>query len=267
MSAAALTIVPGIDHFSVSGITTYLKCPRQYEHRYILRTPPAHRPGNLAFGSAVHSSLALFYSRLMGGFDEPTHEELAQEFADSWKRELESDIPVLLDEKDTPEILLDRGVGMLEVFCEKAPRPHRVLSVEDSFSVELPTPPGHGYLPRFVGRIDSLVEDSDGSCRLLEHKTAARRYSESKLAYDLQPTAYSLALRQMGIEAQVTFQVLLKTKTPALAIHDVSRTEQDHADLIETIIGVHRAVEAGAFYPVRDWWCKSCQYAGPCLAG
>jgi putative RecB family exonuclease len=123
------------------------------------------------------------------------------------------------------------------------------------------------FLPKLIGRFDALVEDPDGRVRLLEHKTSSRRFSESRLAHDLQPTAYGLALLRRGIEATVTFQVLLKTKTPALELYDVERGPQDHRDLIETIIGVHRAVEAGAFHPVRDWWCQGCPYSGPCVAG
>ena len=112
-----------------------------------------------------------------------------------------------------------------------------------------------------------MVEDADGRTRLLEHKTSSRRYSEAKLAHDLQPTAYSLALQRMGIDAGVTYQVLLKTKTPTLELYEIERGPQDYRDLIETIIGVHRAVEAEAFHPIRDWWCQGCPYAGPCLAG
>jgi putative RecB family exonuclease len=248
-------------HVSVSSVTTYIRCPRQYEHRYQLGTPPSHRPGSLAFGSAVHSALALFYGRLMQGMAEPSVEELADELSDAWSRELHDDIPVLFDNDDTPDGLRDRGVAMLRVFHEKAPRPACVLAVEDSFRIEVVDDETGEVLPDFVGRFDALVEDDDGRTRLLEHKTAARRYSESKLAHDLQPSAYSLALSRMGIKARVTYQVLLKTKVPALELYEVERGPQDYRDLIETIIGVHRAVEAGAFHPIRDWWCQGCPYA------
>jgi CRISPR/Cas system-associated exonuclease Cas4 (RecB family) len=70
----------------------------------------------------------------------------------------------------------------------------------------------------------------------------------------------------MGLEARVAFQVLLKTKTPAIEVYPVERSELDHRFLLHTIAGVHRAVMAGAFPPVRDWWCKGCPYAVPCLA-
>jgi CRISPR/Cas system-associated exonuclease Cas4 (RecB family) len=199
--------------------------------------------------------------------EEPGVDELADEFSDAWRRELAGDLPVLLDGNDNPDGLQDRGVAMARAFHRDAPRPNRVLAVEEAFSIDVLDPDTAEVLPRFVGRLDSLVVDADRRTRLLEHKTAARRYSESRLAHDLQPTAYSLALSTMGIEATVTFQVLLKSKAPTLVLYDLERSRQDHHDLVQTLIGVHRSILAGAFYPVRDWWCRGCQYAGPCLAG
>ena len=262
----ALAEKPVPDHTSVTALTTYLKCPRQAEHRYILKTPPAFRPGNLAFGSAVHSALGLFYGRRMAGMAEPSVEELGADFTDAWHRELEGDVPMLLDDGETEDGLRDRGVAMLQIFHEKAERPVTVLGVEQSFTAQVHDPETGEVLPPLVGRLDAIVEDRSGSFTVLEHKTAAKRYSDMKLRWDLQATAYSWAVQSMGLEAKVAFQVLLKTKTPALELYPVERSELDHRYFLHTIAGVHRAVMAGAFPPVRDWWCHGCPYAVPCLA-
>jgi putative RecB family exonuclease len=267
MSVKLPVTAPVIDHVSVSSITTYLKCPRQWEHRYLLATPPAHVPGVLAFGKAIHAALALFYGKLRRCMEEPTVEELGQMFSDRWGQELAGDIPVLLDDGDTAGNLKDKALEMLRAFVDKAHRPVRVLGVEESFSVELHYPTSGHSLPLFVGWLDAVVEVEGGRLLILEHKTAARRYSESKLAHDLQATGYSLAAQLMGTPADVAFQVLSKTKSPTLDLHLVKRNVQDHLDFLQTVAGVLRAVEAGAFYPVRDWWCRGCPYAGPCLAG
>jgi putative RecB family exonuclease len=263
----ALAEQPVPDHTSVTALTTFLRCGRLYENRYVLKTPPAFRPGNLAFGTAVHSALGLFYGRRMAGMDEPLAEELAADFSDAWTRELRAgDVPVLLDDGDTEDGLRDRGVAMLGVFHEKAERPVTVLGVEQSFTVEVHDPENGEVLPPLVGRLDAIVEDRGGNFVVLEHKTAAKRYSHMKLRWDLQATAYSWAVQSMGLEARVAFQVLLKTKTPAIELYPVERSELDHRFLLHTIAGVHRAVMAGAFPPVRDWWCKGCPYAVPCLS-
>ena len=85
---AALAVLRAESHVSISAITCYTSCPRQHQHRYVLHTPPAHRPGALVFGSAMHEALAAFYQRLMDGQPEPTVEELETVFSEAWRRQL-----------------------------------------------------------------------------------------------------------------------------------------------------------------------------------
>ena len=266
---SALAMLRAEEHFSISAIGTYLRCPSQYAHRYIYRTPPSHRAGALAFGTAVHTALALFYQHLMDGQPEPTVEELAASFSDTWTRELDSDIPVLLDGKDTPDSARDKGVAMLQVFHEQAPRPHKVLGVEEPFSIEVIDPrTGTAFSERLVGVFDAVDQGVDGQLTIREHKSAARRWPQNRIDNDLQITAYHMAAPLVGLpEATVTLQVLLKTKQPALELYSPTRTDRDRQDLLQVISGVLRSIRAGADYPVRDWWCGGCPYAGPCMAG
>ena len=266
---SALDALRAEQHLSVSAIGCYIRCPRTYEHRYLLKTPPTHRAGALAFGSAIHTALALFYSRIMAEQPEPPADELAASFSDTWTHQLAGDIPVLLDGKVTPDSLKDKGVEMVKVFHEQAPRPFKVLGVEEAFSIEIVDPQtGTPFAERLVGVFDAVVQDGDGSHRILEHKTAARRWGRTRLAHDLQVTAYTLAAPMVGLPgASVTLQVLLKTKQPALEVYHPTRTDRDHRDLLHLISGVLCAIKVGAFYPSREWWCSGCPYAGPCLTG
>ncbi len=266
---SALAALRAEEHISISAIGSYLRCPASYCHRYILHTPASHRAGALAFGSAIHEALALFYSHLMQGQPEPTTEELAASFSDRWTHELDSDIPVLLDGKDTPDSARDKGVALVKVFHDKVPRPHKVLGVEEPFSIEVIDPrTGAAFSERLVGVFDAVVQDEDGTLRILEHKTAARRWNKTRLDHDLQVTGYNLAAPLVGLpDATVTLQVLLKTKQPALELYSPTRTDRDRQDFMQVLSGVLCAVKVGAFYPVRDWPCASCPYAGPCMAG
>jgi hypothetical protein len=189
-------------------------------------------------------------------------------FVDAWNRELGKDVPVLFDQSESRDRLKDLGKAMIDTFMATAPAPHVVLAVEEAFRAELHDPETGEVLPDLVGRFDAVVEDEKGRRTILEHKTAARRYAEDKLEHDLQPTAYALAAKLLGLgEVAITYQVLLKQRKPSLVLYDVTRSKQDHHDFLETVAGVTRAVEARAFFPQRGWWCRSCQYAGPCLAG
>jgi len=75
-------------------------------------------------------------------------------------------------------------------------------------------------------------------------------------------------VRQLGLDIEgVTFQVLTKATTPVVQVEDVERDAAAEDDLLLTIVGVFRAIDAGAFYPVRGWQCRGCGYALRCTAG
>ncbi len=171
MTRSALAVLRSEAHVSVSSIGCYSRCPEQYFHRYIAHTPPSHRSSALAFGSAVHTALAHFYTELMHGRPEPEPDELISIFSDAWTRELASTIPVLFDKADA-DSLRDKGVEMVRLFHVEAPRPHRVIGVEEPFSIEICDPrTGEVFDERLVGAIDAITQDEDGRYVLLEHKT------------------------------------------------------------------------------------------------
>jgi putative RecB family exonuclease len=119
-----------------------------------------------------------------------------------------------------------------------------------------------------VGAIDAVMMDAEGQTRILEHKTASRRWTEDKQTNDLQVTVYSFVAPMIGFdEASVNVQLFLKQKKPAIEIINLYRTEQDRRDLMQIINGCLIAINAGAFFPRRDWQCRGCAYSGPCLAG
>ena len=98
-----------------------------------------------------------------------------------------------------------------------------------------------------------------------EHKTAARRWTDDQLRYDQQPTLYRIAARQLGFgNVRLRLQVVTKTKVPAIYVDEVDRTADDETEALETVVGVLHAVDAGIFFPIRGFQCRSCPYADPC---
>jgi putative RecB family exonuclease len=260
---AVLKLLRDEPHVSVSALQSYLKCPSQFAHRYLRKTPIENRPGALAFGSAMHAALARYYSALRDGVAAPVADEMAQTFRDVWQREAESDPPLLLGEHETVDILTDTGMAMLAEFAAQVVAPATVTDVEMPFAVEVDKDG-----TRLVGVLDAVVRDEDGAYRILEHKTAGRRWTSDRLASDLQLSAYNLAAPLLGLgNAAVDVQLLLKTKKPAFEVLHTARTDADRRDLVATVSGVTKAIKAGAFYPVRDWHCRGCAYAGACVAG
>lgn len=256
-------------HISFSAINTYLRCPRQYQYRYILRIPPSHRSAALAYGTATHAALAMFYEHIQSNKPEPSVKEMQAVFTDSWHQQQGGEIPVLLNDGETPEGLVESANALIAVFHEQAPRPHKVIGVEEAFSIEChDSDTGEVFQERLVGVFDAIAQDKNGQYRVLEHKSAGRRWAESQRENDLQVSAYSLAAGMTGLgDAEITVQLLLKNKKPAIEVYNLRRTEADRRDFLRVASGVIRAVNAGIFYPRRDFFCRNCEYAGPCMAG
>lgn len=255
-------------YISISQVKSYLMCPRKYELHYILREEPAFVPVALAFGSAFHAALAGYYGEIRAT-GEPLRRDLVLDvFRNEWARTEEGPVPLQPDNQDEgTDQIVDKGVAMLHAFLEHAGQagPPEVESVELSFAVPIcDVDTGEQLEEVLVGAVD-LVLREDGQRVIVEHKTAAKKYGLDQLRFDIQPTAYKVAARAMGLgDVALRYQVITKTKIPAVQVADVHRDEQDEDDFLRTVGGVLRAIDAGVSYPVRGWACRTCPWRGPC---
>ncbi|MBI5543814.1 MAG: PD-(D/E)XK nuclease family protein [Deltaproteobacteria bacterium] len=255
---------------SVSQVKTYLRCPRQFELKYVRGVPAAFLPAPLVFGSAFHSALAAYYGEMEVSGMPLRRDHVLDVFRTEWARALDGPVPLQVDEEeDAATSLVDKGVSMLHAFVEHAEKNLEgvtVEAVESSFAVVIHDPDsGEPLEEQLVGTMDLVVLDH-GQRVVVEHKTSAKKYSADQLRYDLQLTGYKIAARQAGMgDVGLRFQVITKAKVPAVQVVDVARDDQDEEDFVRTAVGVLRAIDAGVSYPVRStWMCRSCQYAHAC---
>lgn len=255
---------------SVSQVKCYLRCPRQFELRYIRGEAPAFVPVPLAFGTAFHAALAAFYGEVKASGSPLRRDLVLDTFRSEWARALDGPVPLQVDEEEdsSTDAVIDKGISMLHTFAEHAEKSLEgvvVEAVERSFSVAIRDPDSGDILEeQLVGTMD-LVTVEIGRRVVVEHKTAAKKYAADQLRFDIQPTAYKLAARQAGMgEVDLRFQVVTKTKVPAVQIADITRDAQDEDDFLRTAVGVLRAIDAGVSYPIRGWACRGCQYAHAC---
>ncbi len=253
-------------HISISQVKTYLRCARQYELKYVKGIKPAFIPIALAFGSAFHAALAFYYGMIHELGTAPTVGETTQVFIDAWRNAADGPLPLQAEEDDACVDHEAKGAQMIAAFYTHAAlTPVAVEAVEQGFGVELHDPDTGELLEEtLVGAFDLVVLEGERYV-IIEHKSAARRYSQDQLRYDVQPTAYKLAARHLGLgQVGVRFQVVTKTKMPAVQLADLVRGEHDEEDFMRTVVGVLRAIDAKAFYPVRGWQCRGCQFAHAC---
>lgn len=261
----ALHIVNDGLHVSVSQIKTWLRCPRQYEWKYVRGFEPESVPRALAFGSAFHSALAHHYAAKKNTTAAARADELVEVFRAAWTENTSGSIPVETANDDAADPM-DLGVKMLGAFAEHAANDNsEVLAVEEPFTATLHDPDSGEVLEEVLtGYIDLIVLEEERPV-IVEHKTSAKKFGQDQLRYDQQLTAYQYAMREQGhADVGLRFQVITKTKTPAVQIEDVLRDAGDEADFLRTCVGVLRAIDAGAFFPIRGWQCRGCQFRRAC---
>lgn len=255
-------------YVSISQLKTYLRCPRQYEFRYVRGEKPESVAVALVLGTAVHAALASYYTSLRDGAVLALGDML-EVFAGAWIAAQTAELPVLTDDGAPLASVAAHGASMLRVFhahAARAPAVRPVL-IEAPFNVELHDPVTREVLDETLTGVIDLVAEREGRLRIFEHKTAARRYGRDQLEFDLQPTAYLYAARQLGLKVDgITFQIVTKAATPVVQVEDVERDAVAEDDFLLTVVGVLRAIDAAAFYPVRGWACRGCSYARRCAS-
>ena len=257
-----LAAIRDAPHVSVSSVKSYLICPQKHYFRYHTDVEASHRSVPLIMGKSVHDALESFYLFHKDHGAAPTAELLLDTFSTSWRRGVIGDPPIKSDDIGADK---DVGVGLVRAFHDQAPRPKKVISVEDAFALDLEGDP-KGRL--IVGAIDAVVVDDEDRVVVVENKTAARRWPAVQLEHDFQVSIYQQAVRSMDILNPVLrFDFLLKLKKPVLESVEVSRTPLQEQEALQIFRQVLRAVDEEIFYPVRGWACANCEYLHACDSG
>jgi putative RecB family exonuclease len=248
-------------HVSVSQVKCYLRCPRQYQLRYVLGAEPEFMPANLVLGSAVHEGLAAYYRSVMTTSESPEFAVCMAAFHATLVGFRKGKLPI--NDGDQIEA---QGEALLKVFYESTYEdPPNVVGVEVPFTIELPDPTTGEILEEaLVGALDLVVREEQKHV-VGEHKTAAKKWSKDQIEHEIQLSAYKLVARKLGLgEVGLRLQVLTKTKKPKMIVENTDRTDRDEREFLETVVGVLRAIDAQVFFPIRNGMCCGCAFQLRC---
>ena len=150
-----------VDQFSLSvtALNTYLQCAYKFKLDKLLKVPHAKKP-HLAFGTAVHRALELFYAKLKDESIRPTLSFLLDSFHTALSQEVitQSDLVVRLKQGD--QILSSYYDFHQDDFLEP-------LFLEKFFRVHLPAD------ITLTGKIDRIewLDQADRTIRVVDYKT------------------------------------------------------------------------------------------------
>lgn len=256
-------------HVSYSQITTYMNCPLRYRFQYVDQVPAEFTAAALPFGGAFHETLAHFYRGIKDLNQRYSADDLIDVFRTDWLLRNESDGTIRFDKGDDRDSLLEKGIVMIQAFHANV-NPGEVIAVESEFCLRKADNNGSKPLPiPIIGAIDLVERNREGYIVAVDHKTAARKYSDNKIEDDLQLTVYTCAVARSKLvegdtEFYARFDVVTKTKQPEFISYYTSRTENDHRRLMKLIREVLIGIESGVFYPITGWMCANCPFKSHC---
>lgn len=244
-----------IEHLSPSQIGMFLRCPKQWEYRYVqgIKIPPT---GAMVLGSAYHKGVAERFLYVIDKGEQPPPELATDIFETEWsyllsQRSLVEDEGEQLsfDEiewgADDPGRLKQAGLNLIHRYDEAIAPAITPVSVESKQTMYVESIP------------IVLVTDLVTPYATIDHKVKKKRFSEAELQQNIQGTVY-----QMATGLPLEFHVSLNQKALAFDIQYTTRTAADERWFVGQAELVWQAIHAGVFVPNDQGWHCSEDWCG-----
>lgn len=258
---------------SYSQLSTYRRCPKQYEYASIKKLPRAISQGE-SFGSSLHNALRKFglleleyaphdtKKQLQLFIDDHTHNtkpELSlHTLLGFWR---ESFIAEGYEDRAAMTAAIGSGEAALRHYFDwwKA-KPRTVMAIEKSFSFIVPDTENL----RLAGRFDR-VERTPGGLSIIDYKSSGPR-PESSLKSDLQLSVYAHAAEELWHEPVSSLCILSVTEN-GITEQKTTRSRSELQDAMTSIRQLHERMAAGDYSPTPSVnICQHCPYREICPA-
>lgn len=245
---------------SYTQLNMFLRCPRQYEYRYMrgLKVPPS---GAMVQSRVWHETVEFNYRQKIHSDRDLALGEMQEFFVSQFDAALASE-EVALEPGEKPGKLKDQGTAIVAAHHKAVAPAVRPLLVEEHFIVGL----GEDF-PFDLAGVWDLVE-RDGT--IADNKAYSKTPQQEDLDKDLQFTIYALGFRATRgeIEPGLRMDAIVKTRNPRAVQLHTRRTNGHCRWLLGLIEQVGKAIASGIFYPnPNGWHCspKFCGYWDRCM--
>jgi len=250
-------------HLSVSSVNSYIDCGLQYKFSKIEKRKPDFISDNLVFGSSIHRILAEYNQEKMMGTI-LSSEELEQMFKQDWEKSAKENDAIQYSKGKSYRILLNQGVKLLTEFIKSVPENNNtILAIEEPFVFQI-----EGMDIPFIGVMDLVEEESDGSLIITDYKTSKRAMSLNEVDSNFQLTVYYSAAKMNGYakrDISLKFDCLIKTQKPRFEQIYTYRDYDHTARALKKIKHVWHGIQKGIFIPNdNSWRCSLCEYKSHC---
>lgn len=250
-------------HLSVSSVNSYIDCGLQYRFSRIDKLKPDFLSDNLVFGSCIHRILAEYnQERLIGNI--LTADDLENLFKKDWEKSAKDNPDIHYSKGKSYRALMTQGVKLLKEFVSTAPEnENTVLAIEEPFAMFI-----DGMDVPFIGVMDLVEEEADGSLIITDYKTSKRAMSLNEVDSNFQLTVYYTAAKMNGYakrDISLKFDCLIKTQKPRFEQIFTYRSREHSVRALKKIKKVWDGIQKGIFIPNdNSWRCSLCEYKSYC---
>lgn len=244
-----------LPEYHQSAINMFLKCPKQYEFRYVKGVVSPPRAALTLGGSVDVAFTTNFEQKISTKVDLPV-----DDVVDAFSTEFERRKPETEWGEDKPDKQKDMGVQMVKVFQRDAAKNINPVEVQKPFRVEFADA---GYA--IGGTMDTVTEGHV----IRDQKTSKTYYALDAVEREIQPAVYSFAYQaEKAVKPRFAFDVITKHKEPRYQEVTGQVGEVQIEQLFETINIMHSQIQRGEFQyaPPGSWWCSPdwCAYWSQC---
>ena len=249
-----------LDHVSHSQISMWLRCPRQWEFRYVkgLKLPPS---GALIEGGCYHTALEMNFRQKVDSRKDMPIDDCLDIYSDEWERRVISEEYIDWGKRSAGK-LKDEGASLVSEYMASTSYYVQPTIVEETIVTEIAD-------VTFVC-IPDIVDDRKV---VIDHKTSARKFSQIDVDMDIQASAEAFALNR-----PIMFQnhVAVKTKIPKIQVVKSYRSRTDIEWWEEMAIQVLTQMKTGIAPPrsvdafgKAGFWCSRayCGFYDLCRGG
>lgn len=132
----------------------------------------------------MHAALASYYVALRDG-EEPGHDKVVQHYQEAFDHDARQEASLLLDDGEAVGQVRASGDALVRAFLDNVQSLDRVLAVKRAVRADIVDPDtGEVLEEQLLAYFEAVVEVA-GKLVVLEHKTAARAWSQDQLDFDL----------------------------------------------------------------------------------
>lgn len=256
---------------SYSQVSTYRRCPRQYEYQSVKKLPRKISEGE-SFGSSIHNTLRKFgllelacqqpsAKNQLTLFTEDHHQNPVAELSlttllSLWR---ESFIADGYETRAEMDARFKEGEEALKNYFEWWQRePREIVAIEKGFSFEIKGSPA----VQFSGRFDR-VERTEKGLRIIDYKSSAPREVQT-LQSDLQLSMYAIAATDLWQEP-IASLMLLHVRADGITELVTERSKEELQDALTSIRILNERMLAKDFAATPSIAvCKHCPYRDIC---